>query len=318
MKTKKFQSIFLLLLTTLLVSCSGMGNLFATPTPTPTLTPTVTPTPSATPFPLYGKSMLDVTYCLMDTLPQKMDIYFPNTGGPWPVVVYVHGGSWMNGDKSEAEGLAKWLNPLGYLVVSLNYRMYPSVRFPLFVQDVKCGIRSLRAHAAEYNLDPERIGAWGASAGGHLVALLGTSDPSAGWDVGQYTEQSSQVQAVVDMSGPADLDYKKFKNSGLQSVILGAFGMNTFLQELGSPVKYATADDPPFLIIHGDMDPIVPVEQGQAMYDALIKAGAPAKLVIVKNGRHDLTAADGAPTTPTQAEINQMLLDFLEANLKIK
>lgn len=314
MKAKKFLSLFMLLLTVLLASCSSIGNLFATPTPTPTLTPTVTPTPSSTPFPLYGQSLLDVTYCLMDTLPQKLDIYLPDKGGPWPLVIYVHGGSWMNGDKAEAAGLAKWLNPLGYVVASLNYRMFPSVRFPLFIEDTKCGVRFLRAHAVEYNLDPEHFATWGASAGGHLVAMLGVTDPSAGWDVGQYTEQSSRVQAVVDMSGPANLSVG-FQKSVLQTVIFSVFGMTRGIQEIGSPVTYATSDDPPFLIIHGDQDPIVPVEQGQAMYDALIKAGVSAKLVIVKNGLHDLTAAGAAPTVPTQEEIAQMELDFLASTL---
>jgi acetyl esterase/lipase len=297
------------LLALLLCSCSA---LFASPTPTPTAIPTATPTPSPTPFPLAGKTLLDVTYCT--AVPQKMDIYFPNSGGPWPVLVYVHGGSWMTGDKAEAAGLAKWLNPLGYIVVSVNYRMYPSVRFPAIIADVKCAIRSLRAHAAEYNLDPDHIGATGASSGGHLVALLGTSDKSAGWDVGEYPDQSSRVQAVIDMSGPSDLT-KTYPNYGLATVIMMAFGMNAPKQAVGSPVTYATADDPPFLIFHGDKDGTVPLEQGRLMYDALIKAGVSAKLVIVKNGGHNLTAEDGS-ATPSMAEINQMELDFLEKNLK--
>jgi acetyl esterase/lipase len=304
---------FCLLLTAMLVSCSSIGTLFATPTPTPT--PTLTPTP--TPFPFYGQSKLDVTYCTMDGLPQKMDVYFPASGGPWPAVVYVHGGSWMNGDKAEARGLAAWLNPLGYLVVSINYRMYPSVRFPALIEDPKCAIRSLRAHAAEYNLDPERIAAFGASAGRHLVALLGTSDQSQGWEVGEYLEQSSRVQAVVDLSGPADLS-REYKNSGLYTVVLMAFGIKPEQRAIGSPVTYASPDNPPFLIIHGDKDPIVPVDQGQAMYDALVKAGVPAKLVIVKNGLHDLTASGAVPTTPTRAEVDQMVLDFLAETLKAK
>jgi acetyl esterase/lipase len=311
MKERTRLSFYVLLLTALLVSCSSIGNLFATPTPTPTLTPT------ATPFPFYGKNMLDVTYCSMDGLPQKMDVYFPANGGPWPAVVYVHGGSWMNGDKAEAKGLAEWLNPLGYLVVSLNYRMYPNVRFPALIEDPKCAIRSLRAHAAQYNLDPDRIAAMGASAGGHLVALLGTSDQSAGWEVGEYLEQSSRVQAVIDMAGPADLAVE-YKNSGLYTVVLMAFGIKPEQRAIGSPVTYASPDDPPFLIIHGDKDPVVSVEQGQAMYDALVKAGAPAKLVIVENGLHDLTASDAAPTSPTRAEVDQMLLDFLAETLKDK
>lgn len=305
MKTRTLRSFSATLLVTLLVSCSGVQALFATPTPT------VTPTPSPTPFPLYGKSLIDVAYCA--SVPEKMDIYFPEQGGPWPALVYVHGGSWMQGDKAEAAGLAKWLNPLGYIVVSLNYRMYPAVKFPILIEDVKCGIRSLRAHAAEYNLDVNRIGAYGASAGGHLVALLGTSDASQGWDVGEYTGQSSRVQAVVDISGPSDLT-KMYPNYGLGTVIMMAFGIRVPQREAASPNTYASPDDPPFLVIHGEKDEVVPLEQGQLMYDALIKGGVSAQMVIVKGGNHALTATEGI--SPTRPEIDQLILDFLEKTLK--
>ena len=172
----------------------------------------------------------------------------------------------------------------------------------------------MRANAAKYNLDPQRFLAWGASAGGHLVALLGTADKSATWDVGEYLDQSSRVQAVVDMAGPANLALE-FKNSGLLTVIMLAFASQPEQRAFGSPVTYVSADDPPFLILHGDKDPVVPLEQGQAMYDALIKAGVKAKLVIVKGGGHDLKAADGSPTSPTDEEVGQMLLDFLKETI---
>lgn len=311
MKTKKIAIFLILTLTILLASCSAVGNLFAPPTPTATPTQTATPTPSPTPFPLYGQSLLDVTYCTVSGKPQQMDIYLPKTGGPWGTVIYVHGGSWMTGDKAEAKGLADWLNPLGYAVVSLNYRMYPYVHFPALIEDPKCGVRFLRANAAKYNLDPQRFLAWGASAGGHLVALLGTADKSANWEVGEYLDQSSRVQAVVDMSGPANLALE-FKNSGLLTVIMLAFASQPEQRVFGSPVTYASSDDPPFLILHGDKDPIVPLEQGQAMYDALIKAGVKAKFVIVKGGGHDLNAEGGSPN---KDEIGQMLLDFLKETI---
>ena len=311
MKTNPLRVFCSILLTASLASCSGVQALFATPTPTPT--PTLTPTPSATPFPLAGKSLIDVTYCTADGVPLKMDIYFPDHGGPWPAVVYVHGGSWMTGDKSEAAGLAKWLNPLGFIVVSLDYRMYPAVRFPALIEDVKCGVRMIRAHAAEYDLDVNHIGAYGASAGGHLVALMGTSDAGAGWDVGEYPDQSSRLQAVVDQSGPSDLTID-YPNYGLATVIMMAFGIPSAKRAIGSPTSYASADDPPFLIIHGDKDPTVPMEQGQLMYDALVKAGVSAKLVIVKNGTHSLTTEVGM--SPTRPELDQMILDFLKSTLQ--
>ena len=162
----------------------------------------------------------DVTYCTMNGLPQTMDVYYPSSGGPWPVVLYVHGGSWYQGDKAEGEGW-RGLNDSGFLVISVNYRLGDyQTKFPAMIEDVKCAVRYLRAHSAEYNLDPDNIGVIGASAGGHLVALLGTADESAGWDVGEYLEQSSKVQAVVVISGISD--FTSNIPSGLNTSIFGS------------------------------------------------------------------------------------------------
>jgi len=147
-----------------------------------------------------------------------MDVYFPDSGGPWPALVYVHGGSWMRGDKSEAMMFAGNMTSQGYLVVSINYRLYPPARFPAMIEDVKCAVRSLRAHAGEYNLDPDRIGAFGVSAGGHLVSLLGTSDQSDGWDVGEYLGQSSRVKAVIAMAPVTDLS-RYFPNADIEATL---------------------------------------------------------------------------------------------------
>jgi acetyl esterase/lipase len=248
----------------------------------------------------------------MDASSQKMDIYFPESGGPWPALVYVHGGSWMQGDKSEAVMLARGMSMQGYLVVSLNYRLYPAGKFPNMIEDVKCGIRSLRAHASEYNLDPNRIAAIGPSAGGHLVSLLGTSDQSAGWDVGEYLDQSSRVQAVIAMAPVTDLT-RNFPNADIEAMRHVGFGEDNIVQ--ASPITHVTADDPPFLLIHGDQDTFVPSEQSQLIYDRLVQMNVPAQLIIVKNAGHSFVAPDGS-ATPTVAEINQIILDFLAKYLK--
>jgi acetyl esterase/lipase len=256
--------------------------------------------------------MTDVTYCTIDASSQKMDVYFPDSGGPWPALVYVHGGSWMHGDKSEAVMFARGMTSQGYLVVSLNYRLYPAGKFPNMIEDVKCAIRSLRAHASEYNLDPNRIAAMALSAGGHLVSLLGTSDESAGWDVGEYLDQSSRVQAVIAMAPITDLS-KNFPNADIETMKLVGFGEHNVAQ--ASPITHVTADDPPFLLIHGDQDTLVPYEQSQLMYDRLVKMNVPAQLIIVKNAGHSFVAPNGS-ATPTLAEINQIILDFLAKYLK--
>ena len=303
------------------LSCSFEQTLpIATPQPTATGTPsppgtmlqTQIPSPSPVPFQRYGETLTDIIYCTTDNSPQKMDVYFPETGGPWPALVYVHGGSWMRGDKSEALMFASNMTAQGYLVVSINYRLYPPARFPAMIEDVKCAIRSLRAHASEYNLDPNRIGAMGVSAGGHLVSLLGTSDQSAGWDVGEYLDQSSRVRAVVAMAPVTDLS-QNFPNADIEAMKQVGFGEANVAA--ASPITHLTADDPPFLLIHGDRDRLVPYEQSQLMYDRLVQMNVSAQLVIVKNADHSFTAPDGT-ATPTLAEINQIILDFLAKYLK--
>jgi len=241
-----------------------------------------------------------------------MDVYFPDSGGPWPALVYIHGGSWMHGDKSEALMFASGMTDQGYLVVSLNYRLYPPARFPAMIEDVKCAVRSLRARASEYNLDPHRIGAMGVSAGGHLVSLLGTSDQSDGWDVGEYLDQSSRVKAVIAMAPVTDLT-KHFPNADIEAMRHVGFGEDNIVQ--ASPITHVTSDDPPFLLIHGDRDELVPYEQSQLMYERLQEMNVPAQLVIVKNARHSFTALEGT-TTPSLVEINQIILDFLAQHLK--
>jgi acetyl esterase/lipase len=297
-----------IVLVTLLLACSSKQ----TSTPQPTPQPTSTPTPSPVPFTRYGDTLTDVTYCTTDTSPQKMDIYFPDPGGRWPALVYVHGGSWMHGDKAEAVMFARGMTAQGYIVVSINYRLYPAGKFPNMIEDVKCAIRSLRAHASEYRLDPEHIAAIGPSAGGHLVSLLGTSDESAGWDVGEYLDQSSRVQAVVAMAPVTDLS-RNFPNVDIETMKRVGFGEHNVAQ--ASPITHVTADDPPFLLIHGERDTLVPYEQSQLMYDRLVQTNIPAQLVIVKNASHSFVAPDGA-ATPTLAEINQIILNFLAQYLK--
>ena len=270
------------------------------------------PTPSPIPFTRYGETLIDIPYCNTDSAGQRMDVYFPDAGGPWPALVYVHGGAWMRGDKSEAAIFAQGMTDQGYVVISINYRLYPAARYPAMIEDVKCAIRSLRANAAEYNLDPNRMGAIGVSAGGHLVALLGASEASAGMDVGEYLEQSSRVQAVVAMAPVTDLT-RSFPNADIELIRHVGFGEDNVVQ--ASPVTHVTPDDPPFLLIHGDRDEVVPVEQSQLMYDRLVEANVPAQLVIVRNARHSLTAPDGS-ATPTLGEINQVIQDFLAQYLK--
>lgn len=219
----------------------------------------------------------------------------------------------MHGDKSEAALFASGLNSVGYLVVSLNYRLYPPATFPSMIEDVKCAIRSLRAHAAEYNLDPNRIAGMGASAGGHLVSLVGTAD-SGTWDVGEYLDQSSRVQAVISLAGVMDLSQTFPNADGNDIETMKQIGFNESNMLEASPITHVTPDDPPFLLIHGDHDELVPYQQSQLMYDRLVQVNVPAQLVIVTNASHSFDAPDGN-ITPSLGELNLTILEFLTKTL---
>jgi acetyl esterase/lipase len=315
----KSESLLLTPLLLLLSACTGAA---AAPTLTPVQRPEPGPTASPVPAPTFeaarfGTMERDVTYCTMDGLPQTLDVYFPQSGGPWPVLFYVHGGSWVEGDKADGLGWGE-MAAQGYLVVSANYRLATyQVKFPAMIEDVKCAVRYLRAHAADYNLDPDRIGAIGASAGGHLAALLGASDETAGWEVGEHLDQSSRVQAVLTMAGPSDFD-RDFPS--LNTSIYFAFGDlaggDSAFMTAASPVTYVTPDDPPFLILHGDKDGVVPVAQGVALHERLEEAGVESTLVIVEGGDHGLQGLNGRQTVPSQQEISETIQKFLETNLK--
>ena len=316
---KKFFSFFTLLaVTALACSLPGKPSAATQPLETATQPPVDTEREAMTSSTTFDSSRLgtiekDVTYCTMDGIALKLDIYYPDSASPWPVTMYIHGGGWSKGDKAEGAGALEIpaLQSVGFMVVAINYRLAPENPFPAMIEDAKCAVRYLRAHAGEYNLDPNRIGVWGGSAGGHLVNLLGTTDESAGFDVGEYLDQSSRVQAVVDMFGPIDLTVQ-FEGGyeGASRVFAG------FDAALASPVTYVTPDDPPFLLFHGDSDPLVPIEQSQIFLAALQAAGVPAKLVTVENAGHSFKPVDGKTISPSRQEIVQMVVEFFEEQLK--
>ena len=301
----------LLLTVAVLLPLAGCGS--AGTTAAPTLAPTPAP----------GAILRDVTYCTAGGVALKLDLYFPQTGAaqPSPVAVYVHGGGWSAGGKAlggwqlqVAEGLVG----RGYLLASLDYRLAPQYKWPAQIEDVKCAIRYLRAHASTYRLDLNRIGAWGDSAGGHLASMLGVADAGAGFDTsGGYTDQSSDVQAVVDLFGPADLTaggWGPNASTVIPSVFGVAPGQSSDALMRASPVTYVAAGDPPFLIMQGDKDTTVPPSQSQELYDRLQAVGVPATLVIVHNAGHGFVPV-GGPISPSLDQLKTQILDFFDQNL---
>jgi len=291
----------------LLMACSAP----ATPAPT-VAAPTATPVYLAK----LGTVERDITYCQASGVELKLDVHYPKTMSKLaPVAVYVHGGSWSSGSKSDDFGMADAPELLsrGYLVVSVDYRLAPQWKFPAQIEDVKCAIRFLRANAARFNLDPNRIGAWGNSAGGHLVALLGATDPSAGFEgSGGYPDQSSRIQAVVDMCGRADL---RGIPADRALSVFGATDSNSNVLLHASPITYISNGDAPFLILHGDKDGTVPPSLSQMLHDRLKAAGVPATLVTVKNADHSFNPVDGV-MSPTRAELSKMIADFFDQHLR--
>ncbi|MBI5354236.1 MAG: alpha/beta hydrolase [Chloroflexi bacterium] len=303
----------LLVITTLACSLQGRPTAVTQPIETTTQLPVTSEAGEFDPSKI-GTVERDVTYCTVDGVELKMDVYYPSSAqGAWAVTMYVHGGGWSSGDKAQGAGVMEFpaLQRAGFLVVSVNYRLAPDFVFPAMIEDVKCAVRYLRAHAIEYHLDPNRIGVWGGSAGGHLVALLGTADESAGFDVGEYLDQSSRVQAVVDMFGPTDLTMQFEGGYENASRVFGGFDA-----ALASPVTYVSSDDPPFLMLHGEADKLVPIEQSEIMLAALQAVGVPAELVTVTNAGHSFKPEDGQSISPSRRELAQMVLEFFEGILK--
>jgi len=256
----------------------------------------------------------------VDGVPLLADIYFPESiSRPPPLLIFIHGGAWYGGSKFNIAGMREFpqLLDAGFILAAIDYRLAPDYQMPAMIEDAKCAVRSFRANAAKYNFDPQRIGVWGPSAGGHLSAMLGTADSSAGFDVGEYLDTSSQVQAVVDFFGPTDLTRAELKKL-LHEFSLSVFGtdnLNAPIFTTASPVTYISADDPPFLILQGDMDPTVPMSQSQELYAKLAAAGVNAQLVIVEGGEHGLNAQN---EKPSRAEIARMVVNFFMEQLRFK
>ena len=224
--------------------------------------------------------------------PLLMDVAFPaSSDGPIPAVIYIHGGGWYSGDKADG---SRFLEPLamgGYLAVSINYRLVGDATWPAALHDCKAAVRFLRTHAEDLGIDPDRIGAWGHSAGAHLAALLGTSGnaPALEGSVGE-TGVSSAVQCVVDVSGPTDLVIAlDHRSEGAFKQWLGAEGDELRrLARQASPVTWIDGADPPCLIVHGQDDVVVPVEQATGYARALEQAGVSVRLVLLEDTGHSV------------------------------
>jgi acetyl esterase/lipase len=260
----------------------------------------------------------DLPYAGTDNPRQKLDLFLPKTRAdekPLPVIVFIHGGGWQNGNKSGGAGrVVPYVRNGHYAGVSVGYRLSGEAIWPAQIYDCKAAIRWIRANAREYNLDPEKIGVWGSSAGGHLVSLLGTSGDvkELEGDLGPNTGVSSRVACVVNFYGPEN--FFTMIPAGSQGRAGGAIGalFGGSLQEkaaeakAASPVTHISADDPPFFTAHGTKDPTVPYGQALELDAGLKKAAVTHLLMEMTGGGHGFRSA----------ELDQRIEKFFDLNLR--
>jgi acetyl esterase/lipase len=262
------------------------------------------------------QAILDIPYAGTDNPRQCLDLFLPKerrSNAPLPVIVFIHGGGWRNGHKRSGQGRVRpYVESGHYAGVSVGYRLSGEAQWPAQIHDCKAAIRWIRANAQTHGLDARRIGVWGTSAGGHLVAMLGTSAgvPAMDGDLGPHTKLSTSVTCVVDFFGPTDflqMDAQRVPGSKLthdrpdspESLLIGgAIQSNPDEVATANPITYVTGDDPPFLIMHGDDDRLVPIHQSDIFEKALQQAGVDVSFVPIAGAGHGLRGADtGAQVT---------------------
>jgi len=268
----------------------------------------------------------DIQYVPGGDEAQRLDLYLPEnpSARPLPLVVWIHGGGWRGGSKAGSPSAG--MISKGYVAASVEYRFSQKALFPAQIQDCQAALRWLRANSKKYNFDPDHIGVWGSSAGGHLVALVGTSGGKKAFaSIGGNEDQSDRVQAVCDYYGPSDFnavmqqaeDDKNVKNifkfntpgdpySGLIGVPLGSDKQKG---DAVSPVHYVSKDNPPMLILHGTADALVPYAQSVELAAALREKGVEVLLQTLPGSGH------GGPAFGKPA-VSAMIEKFFDKHLK--
>lgn len=233
----------------------------------------------------------DVVYGIVDGVQLKLDIAIPKGGATHhPTIVVIHGGGWGQGDKRQHTGELRALAERGFVAASIGYRLVPEAIFPAQVDDVRCAVRFLRAHADQYHVDGRRMGAMGFSAGAHLAMMLGVVDPGDGFEnLGGWPDQDSTVDAVVGYFGPTDLLETELSVPGRQ--ILKAF-LGVTREEspdpyrMASPITHVDPSDAPMLLFHGTRDPLVPFDQAVRMAQRLTEANVNGRVELLLGASH--------------------------------
>lgn len=250
-----------------------------------------------------------------------LDLFLPKDDGKTlrPAIVVIHGGAWRGGSKRDLRMLAEFFARRGYVSAAINYRLAPKWSYPAQLDDCQRAVRWLRKHAEEFRVDTKRFGAAGASAGGHLSLLLGVRETRDDSDP-ELKGISSKVQCVLSIFGPTDFTsgvYAKVSQTPAGKILVEFIGKPyneaPELWKDASPIHHVSPDDAPTFIIHGDQDPLVPLEQSERFAEALKKVGVEVQLVVIKGMGH-------GPTTPEQREqfmkATEQAADFFDKHLK--
>lgn len=229
---------------------------------------------------------------------QLLKPMWPSSGSGFPLVVFIQGSSWTKPNQFWQIPQLSMLARRGFVIASVTHRSCWDVPAPAFLKDVKTALRFLRAHAAEYDIDPDRVCAWGTSSGGNTALLLGLTADMPEFETDEWAGVSTKVGCVVDCFGPTDLikmiedQYGAMpKNKENLLYALGGFDAETYQNTLRaiSPIQYVKEGDalPPFLILHGDADNVVLYEDSEALYDKLTACGHNADLVRITGAPHE-------------------------------
>ena len=251
----------------------------------------------------------------------KLDMARPDGAGPFPAFVLIHGGGWSGGNRASFHGLAIEAAKRGYVAMTISYRLTQpdtttklgKVPFPAQINDCKCAVRWLRANADKYHVDKNRIAVGGGSAGGHLSLLVGLTDASHKLEGdGGHADQSSRVQAIVNIFGPTDMAELWKTSRDARPFVKGLIGepdSSSAAYKAASPVTYISEDDPPVLTLHGDKDTLVPPSQAKLL-DAKMKAAkAKHELLIIEGAGHGFAGE-------AQKKSNEAMWNFLDKQLK--
>ena len=279
-----------------------------------------------TPTQVVEKPILEneITYGQAGEEELKLDLARPDGEGPYPAIVFIHGGGWAFGHRATYHKRIKEAAEKGYVAITVSYRLMKFDQenkeksqatpiFPAQVHDVKAAVRWLRANAKKYHVNPDKIGVTGQSAGGHLSLMVGLTDPSAGLEGNNGNEDfSSRVQAVVNEFGPTEMEECFHKSSVAWCFRLFMGGNPDEVPDTyqkASPISYVSKDDPPVLSLQGDIDKLVPVTQATLLDQKMEQAGANHELLILKNQGHGFKGED-------REKASQALWDFFDKHLK--